>query len=245
MFLARLILNPHSRDVHRDLADCQRMHRRVLSLFPKIPNNGDARSQLGVLYRVEPFQGRGIPLLVQAAYPPDPKGLPSGYLLDTGGYPPPWQVKEIDTYYGALQNGQRLVFRLRANPTKKTDSWQGREGARPNGRRVDLRRDEDRLAWIKRKADQHGFRLLKVTLRPSHEGSLPDVLQVDPRPAGRVIGHQDAGGGRTHRLTFAAVIYEGSLEIVDKDLFLQALYHGIGPAKAYGFGLLSVAPLRE
>ncbi|MBX5446264.1 type I-E CRISPR-associated protein Cas6/Cse3/CasE, partial [Sphaerobacter sp.] len=33
MYLSRLILNPRSRDVRRDLADCQQLHRSVMSGF--------------------------------------------------------------------------------------------------------------------------------------------------------------------------------------------------------------------
>ena len=45
-----------------------------------------------------------------------------------------------------------------------------------------------------------------------------------------------------HRLTFASVLFEGVLEVTDAERFRQALEQGIGSAKAYGFGLLSIAP---
>jgi CRISPR system Cascade subunit CasE len=38
------------------------------------------------------------------------------------------------------------------------------------------------------------------------------------------------------------VLYEGELEVTDTAAFRQALEKGIGSGKAYGFGLLSVAP---
>ena len=39
--------------------------------------------------------------------------------------------------------------------------------------------------------------------------------------------------------------YEGILEVTNADNFRDTLVRGIGPAKAFGFGLLSVAPIRS
>lgn len=44
------------------------------------------------------------------------------------------------------------------------------------------------------------------------------------------------------RLSFEGILYEGILEVADPERFATAVRQGIGPAKAYGYGLLSVAP---
>ncbi|WP_081241346.1 type I-E CRISPR-associated protein Cas6/Cse3/CasE [Streptomyces viridosporus] len=50
--IARIRLNPHSRDVQRDLRDATQMHRTVMRMVPD--NLGDApRQQAGLLYRLE------------------------------------------------------------------------------------------------------------------------------------------------------------------------------------------------
>jgi len=46
--------------------------------------------------------------------------------------------------------------------------------------------------------------------------------------------------GKGQRLR--SVLYNGLLEVTDPDLFHRALIRGIGSGKAFGFGLLSVAP---
>jgi CRISPR system Cascade subunit CasE len=246
MYLTRLIIDPRSRDVQRDLADCQRLHQRVMSLFPDVPQGAAARARLGVLYRLDAHPRTGSSLLVQSRLRPAFHTLPSGYLLDTGDDPPNPQSKPVEQLYAGLRRGMVLRFRLRANPTKKIDSWQGREGYRPNGRRVDLRREEDQIAWIQRKAQQHGFRILEVALRPDTVALVPSPPSVDPRPGGRVTGWREAPGSGRQRLTFAAVVYEGMLQITDAETFRLALADGIGPAKAYGFGLLSIMrPLEQ
>src|SRR5690606_3048584 len=63
--LARIRLNPHSRDVQRDLRDATQMHRTVMRMVPD--NLGDApRQQTGLLYRLEETDTSST-LLVQAA----------------------------------------------------------------------------------------------------------------------------------------------------------------------------------
>ena len=38
--------------------------------------------------------------------------------------------------------------------------------------------------------------------------------------------------------------FEGMLTVTDRDAFVHALTHGIGRAKGYGCGLLTIAPVR-
>ena len=66
-------------------------------------------------------------------------------------------------------------------------------------------------------------------------------------PAVRVVSTGKRTGWRKHRgsrqpVTFEAALFDGRLIITDKDSFLNALRQGIGSGKAYGFGLLSIAP---
>jgi CRISPR system Cascade subunit CasE len=50
---------------------------------------------------------------------------------------------------------------------------------------------------------------------------------------------QDRGG-----IVVEPVRYDGHLIITDPDAFTTAILNGIGRAKAYGCGLLSLAPMR-
>ena len=86
-------------------------------------------------------------LLVQSFGQPDWSWLgepgAQGYLLPLSEPNP--AVKPISL---PLSAGQILAFRLRANPTVKRQK-----------ERVGLMREEDQLAWLRRKAEQSGFRL--------------------------------------------------------------------------------------
>ncbi len=42
-----------------------------------------------------------------------------------------------------------------------------------------------------------------------------------------------------------AVRFEGVLKIINKELFTKTIENGIGSAKGFGFGLLSLARIKE
>lgn len=242
IYLSRLILNPRSHDVQRDLADCQAMHRTVMSAFPPAPVGGEGgREHFGVLYRLDtPPHGQGPPvLLVQSFARPDWSGLPRSYLLPPGGESINPACKRVDDRYARLEIGTVLRFRLRANPTRKVDTRSGPDGSHRNGRRVELRQDAEQVAWLERKAEQGGFRLLTV-------GGRHDAPAVQASAVARVVGTRTDRASSTSQagahLTFGSVLFDGLLVVTDRERFQETLARGIGPGKAYGFGLLSIAP---
>ncbi len=115
-----------------------------------------------------------------------------------------------------LRPKQRLRFRLHANPTVKRE-----------GKRHGLHTDEQRDLWLKRKADAGGFHVLSY--RAARVGTVRDRAQ--------------RSGGPHRGVSFTSATFEGVLEVAEPALFLRAVESGIGSAKGFGFGLLSVAPL--
>ena len=117
------------------------------------------------------------------------------------------------------------AFTLLANPTKKIRS--NATGARTkNGRRVPLATREDLLAWLERKAAASGFNI--------------DSETTQTVPRGREYFQKDKP--RSHGL-HASVEFRGRLIVTDPVAFRAAVASGIGSAKAFGFGLLVLAPL--
>jgi CRISPR system Cascade subunit CasE len=229
MYLARAFLNPVSRAVRGDLADEMGLHRTLMRAFPD--NAGPSpRKQHGVLYRVDEDVRRGrVVLLVQSATRPDFARLPAGYILDLGddfdlgnGVPDNPAVRAVDEERERIAVDDRFAFRLRANTTKRILTKSGPDGKRRNGKRVPVRGDDSRLAWLARHAQKGGF--------------APEDVRVTEVPA------RSSGGRR--ELTFAGAIFEGRLRVTNADAFRAALAEGIGPAKAFGFGLLSIQRAR-
>ena len=227
MYLSRLILNPRSRAVRRDLADCHSMHQTILAVFPRASDDAEqgARSQFGILYRldIEPRTGRFV-LYVQSRTEPDWNHLTPDYLLRTTGLENP-ACKSVRQQYGSIREGVVFRFRLRANPTRKVDTKSGPGGEKRNGRRVGLVREEDLVEWLRRKAEAGGFTLLDLVVHGS--GSEAKVSGAHPEGT----------------LAFRAVVFEGRLLVTDGERFRTTLSSGLGSGKAYGFGLLSVAPV--
>ena len=234
MYLSRLMLNPLSRAVQRDLADCHALHRTVMSGFLAVHGASAPRASLDVLHRLEVGHRDGrITLLVQSRVEPDWSQLPRGYLLETGGDPPNPAGKRVDDRFRSLRDGSVLAFRLQANPTRKIDTRTGPDGVRRNGRRVELWREDDQIAWLRRKGEAGGFRVLCVRVRAGGTG-------LSMGAHGKITGIRPDPDGR--RLTLASVLFEGELVVTDADAFLETLRRGVGSGKAYGLGLLSVAP---
>ncbi len=234
MYLSRLVLDPRSRQAGRDLGNVYQMHRTIMSAFPQVKERGGARADLAVLHRLDIDQrGANVALLVQSGEEPDWSCLPEGYLFDPGSAGQNPATKSISDALVALRKGQVLRFRLRANPTKKVDTKSSPDGQRRNGRRVDLRTEPQQMEWLSRRADDSGFRLVPV-------GPGSDARAVR-------VGTSEKLRGRTasRLVTLAGVLFEGLLEVTDPDNLRLAIREGIGPGKAFGCGLLSVAPHRR
>lgn len=218
-WLSKLTLDIDCRLVLRDLGNAYEMHRSILRAFPDQSDGGPGR----VLFRVEPIRpGDDMPrpvVLVQSEKEPAWNQLSPNYLLEK----PDW--KEMSCVHFPV--GTQLRFRLRANPTKRlrADS-RNREGqpieAKWIGKRVGLFQEEEQRAWLIRKGGDGGFEVARDLL------IVPDS-QGRSRRTGKSVTH-------------AAVRFDGMLRVTDADKFGESLSHGIGAAKGFGFGLLSVAP---
>ena len=234
MYLSRLLLNPLSRAVRHDLADCQSLHRTVLSAFPAKRDGMGARGEFGVLHRLEPAHRGGAPvLLVQSVESPDWSQLAPDYLAPSATENPATVM--LGPFLESLKEGERLRFRLRANPTKKVDTKSGANGERRNGRRVKLKTEAEQIAWLQRKAsDEGGFEILSVR-------AAPETPALDITDDGQLKGWRPRADGGSSRLTFGTVLFDGHLRVGDLERFKRTIERGLGSGKAYGFGLLSAA----
>lgn len=119
----------------------------------------------------------------------------------------------VKEFSPAFQTGQRFTFRLRANPTVTRD-----------GRRRGLIRDESLQEWLEKKQERLGARFCSM-----------DVIDE-----GYIKGSK-IKGNNLHELNLKTARFEGLLEVREADVFAAAFQTGIGPAKAFGCGLLSLA----
>ncbi|WP_326557149.1 type I-E CRISPR-associated protein Cas6/Cse3/CasE [Micromonospora sp. NBC_01796] len=228
MYLSKLQANTYSREFRRDHADIREMHRSVMSGFPDLPKETPARQSQAVLWRLDGVH-RGFVAYVQSSSKPDWSRLPENYLTEAP------QVRSLQPVLDAIAPGRRFAFRLIGNPTRTIPRAGNPKSPEPrrrtNSQRVARRKPEEQLEWLIRKGEQHGFVI------PSAHNGQPDV---SPSPCLTFTG-QKRPNDKGH-ITLEPVRFEGHLIITDAVAFLDALQKGIGHGKAYGCGLISLAP---
>lgn len=123
-------------------------------------------------------------------------------------------------YQLALQIDQRLRFLLVANPVKTINDENGRTNKEGDLKkcRVPLIRDDEQRDWLSRK------------LKPASE---PEDIFIDPRHP--LYFRKTGMAGK-----IKPVVFQGILKVVDPEALVQLLQQGIGPAKAFGCGLMLV-----
>ncbi len=229
MYLSKLVLNQRNRGVQYALADCQRLHQTLMHAFPTSLSDSSEQVDARILYRVELRRNGQIYLYVQSGLFPDWSKLGDSWLIKLPEAENP-VCKEISGLLTKISPGRALAFSLRANPTRKIESTTKADRiggvAKNNGKRVFISGEEEQIAWLERKAAGGGFDLLSSNVNETSEHYYGK----------RKVGNEIKG------LTFGGVDFQGFLRIRDADLFRVTLENGIGPGKAYGFGLLVIAP---
>lgn len=242
MYYSRLILNPRNRHVQRDLSDPYELHRTILRGFPtgtvKVDRATDEAA--GVLYRVDPHPQSGLPiLLVQSQVAPDWSFLQTEafqqylYPLD------PYQEEEnpaVKERTPALHRGQMLAFRLSANPTKRLSA-----GKNNKGKRIGIYDEAEQRKWLVEKGQKGGFQILRTELSQGDKVQWKALSEIEQRQRDERSNTAEPLPPKTGLLE---VRFDGILQVTDPAAFLAAIQAGIGSGKAFGFGLLSVAPAR-
>ena len=152
-------------------------------------------------------------LIVSPVEPTRPDWCPPG--------PESWKTILIPQTY--FSHG-RYAFQLCANTTRKVTKLAADGSPTKNGTRVPLRKREEFLEWIKRKGEQGGFAVDEATLRTFSRG-------------------RQYFKKNEQRGLHSAVEFQGMLTMTDPARFHETFTRGIGSAKAFGFGLLVVAPI--
>lgn len=194
MFLSKVTLDLSKPEVARDLADRDRLHRKLLLLFPDYPGGApNARERMGILFRLEPPV-----IILQSAIAPISTRLPDGYKISV--------TKEISSNYAAVKAGGEYRFRLEANVSYREVE---------SGRRKGLETEEEIQNWLFRRGDMGGFEILDYNM-----DTFPPI--------------------KARKGTFTVARFDGVLKVKDLALFRKALEEGVGQAKVYGCGMISL-----
>ena len=216
MHLSRLTLNARHRQAQSDLRNPYDLHRSLCFAWA---DEGEALPEgERPLWRLD---GEHPPVvLVQSRCAPDWGRLTERH----PGYLDTFRVTAFDeARLGALSlSDTSYRFRLRANPTvtKRAEREGGARDQKP--KRYGLYSADAQAGWLIAQGQRGGF--------------TPERFEITH---GERL-HARKGGAR---VTLSAATFEGVLRVTDPQRLRSALQGGIGHGRAFGFGLLSLAPL--
>lgn len=216
MYLSRIELNTRRKSTMVALASPQQLHAAVESSFPS-----SADQKFRNLWRIDRL-GNELYLLVLSSGKPD-----FTHIVEQYGWPAAEQQWETKNYVSLLERievGQIWQFRLRANPVHSVNQASVSPDQKPAQRgkvfaHVTVLQQEQ---WLLDRAIKYGFRLKEGSFR---------VVQQEVRKFKR----------QGNPVTLGIATFEGILEVEDVALFVRTLTCGVGRAKAYGCGLLTIA----
>lgn len=218
MYLTRFALNPARRQCRFLLGSPQAMHAAVMAGFP--PTTSERSPDGGrVLWRVD-RDGPSTWLYILS--PTEPQLT---HVAEQAGWSDSstWSTKSYAPLLDQLEKGQSWAFRLHANPVHQI--------TRPDGKRIKVGHvtAQQQQQWLLDKAGSIGF---SIPIR-------------DDSPAVDLSNRQHRTFRRGQgRVTLTTAQFDGVLVVDDSALLRTAMIQGIGRAKGYGCGLMTLAQAR-
>lgn len=249
-YLSRIRINPLRTQSRKLLGNARAMHSAVMHGVPD-----DATSQR-ILWRLDADNPHRPWLYVLTHTKPD-----WTHLIETAGWPGAegehTNIADYRPLLDTLRTGDRYAFRLTASPVQNTKtpvastpiqkaSAQQRiqaaedKGQRPRSLRLGHRTAAAQLRWFTDRTIGWGFRIPTTEFEPQ----LPGIDLDDTAPEVAIRGRQRLSfdhGAKKHPVVIHTATFEGRLEITDAQRFTEVLLAGLGPSKAYGCGLLTLA----
>lgn len=212
MYLSRIMLDAKKRETMRALSSPHILHGAVEQSF--------AVKNRRKLWRID-WLNDACYLLVLSEEEPDFTHIANqfGYMSSESL----WETKDYHLLLSRLQVGQDWHFRLCANPTRS--SFQEKDEASGRGKVFAHVTQDQQRQWLFLKAEPCGFQL---------EENEFDVVHTQWFKFTK-------GKDSNRNVTLRTAVFEGKLAISNLERFKQTLLSGVGRAKAYGCGLLTIA----
>ena len=230
MYLTRFRLNTARSGARKLLASPQAMHAAVMSSFPTLlPNDTDGPR---VLWRIDRTSRAEVFLYIVSPTKPD-----LTHLVEQAGWPtqPTWESYDYTPFLSRLAKGDVWAFRLTANPVHSIR----RKAGEPTKLTAHLTQRYQKK-WLLQRQDAAGFRVVE---KPAEKRRLPEGDEHELIVHNRRDWNFSKGARKGRPVSLVTVTFDGRLEVTDPDALRRALISGIGRAKAYGCGLMTLAPV--
>lgn len=259
MFLSRFRVHTARPGARRLLSSPQAMHAAVMSAFPHLlPSDAPTGNAPRVLWRLDQRARAEVLLYIVSPDRPD-----LTHLVEQAGWPaaaaadpenPGWQTRPYAPFLDRLAAGDRWAFRLTANPVHTIRRKEGE----PRKITAHVTRNHQ-MGWLldTERQQRSGFRILEKPedrrLLPHgtthqgrrHHGDRYELSVVDARSLRFDKTRPPTGSRKQSPVTLVTVTFDGRLEITDPEAMRRTLSQGIGRARAYGCGLITLAPLPQ
>lgn len=226
MYLTRFRLNTARIGARRLLSSPQMLHAAVMSSFAEIPPA--QKDGPRVLWRIDRNSKAETYLYIVSPAKPD-----LTHLVEQAGWPETgrWDTYDYAPFLSRLAAGDRWAFRLTANPVHSIR----RKDGEPTKITAHITQHHQRR-WLLQRQEAAGFKVVEKPLerRLLPEGDEHELIIHDRRQ----LAFKKAG--QSNPVTLVTVTFDGRLEVTDPDAFRRTLTQGLGKAKAYGCGLMTV-----
>ncbi|MFC7326649.1 type I-E CRISPR-associated protein Cas6/Cse3/CasE [Marinactinospora rubrisoli] len=233
MLLSRVRLNTARAGARKLLASPQAMHAAVMASFAEEPAPTPEGGR--VLWRLDRNSRTEVFCYIVSPAKPD-----LTHVVEQAGWPTTqtWETRDYLPLLTRLEAGQTWSFRLTANPVH---SIRNKDGVPTKV--TAHRTPRHQLAWLLQRQEANGFQI--VTKPPGQRRTPDDVHEVIVHDRhSRQFGKTEADG-KQNRVPLVSVTFDGRLEVTDPDALRRMLVRGLGRAKAYGCGLMTLAPVAE
>lgn len=219
MYLSRVEIDMYNRKALRDLEHLGCYHGWIEDSFPEDREKAkDERTRK--LWRIDNINERYY-LLILSELKPDLKKLEKYGVANSA------ETKNYDEFLNSLKEGMQANFRIKLNTVK---SYSNREKYKKRGRVVPVPLDELNSFFMDR-TEKNGFTV---------ENDGFKIAEINEE----LFKRYDEDNNKNSKLNLIGATYEGILTITDIEKFKMTLLKGIGKKKAYGYGLMTVIPIK-
>lgn len=178
------------------------------------PEEIDSKIRTRKLWRIDSLRGKSY-LLVVSPEKPDMNRLEKYGVKGTA------KTRDYDQYLASLKAGMEVRFRVVLNPVISIS-----QGLNKRGRVVPHVTAEQQKQFLMERAEKNGFSLCEDKVSIVKREYLPLYKS------------------NSNKVKLSCVTYEGVLKILDTEVFYKTLTQGFGKKKAYGFGMMTVIPIK-
>ena len=246
MYLTQFPINVTRRGARALVASPYRMHAAIAGSFPPgTGNDNDGR----ILWRIDDADEGGLVLYMASPQKPSLVGLDEQI-----GWPDlerQWETRDYEPFLRSVRKGARYRFRLTANPVV---SRIGIANSRGDSKRLPHHTALHQAAWLVGSAAYEEVGAVVPEYVTKQDGSRAErngfeVCRDDTGTLQLLVSNMRkrafAQGSTGRSITLVSAQYDGVLKVIDDEKMQHVLRHGMGKAKGFGCGLMTLVPLES